>query len=255
MLAILNSDSRMNMVYQSMKKRVDCMLLDDFTVLKMKFDAIVLPMSGLRDDFTMIVRGIEMKVPLEFFDMLKEDGYLICGSMTPKLKELPQHKIDLSTLDEFIQANSKLTAEGVLFLLLDNTHYGLLDLQVDLLGYGNSGKAIYEILRRLGVQVRVVRRNLHTEDANFITVEQYQHVKPNSVIINTSLTNIIDDLMIRKMDEHLILNLVRSASFNEALLRQRHSRVVHAGPLPAMFAPASAARVLEDALNEIYHEN
>ena len=222
MLAILNSDTRMNMVYQYLKNKMECILLDDFTVLKMKFDAILLPMSGWKDDGAMVVRGIDMKCPIEFFDMIKEDGVIICGNMTPKIKELPYRKIDLNSYEAFIQANSKLTAEGVLFLLLDNTNQGLLDLDVDLIGYGHSGKAIYELLKRIGVKIRVVRRVVLEESSDFVSVDEYLGLKPSSIIINTSITNIIDDLMIRKMDENLIINLVRSASFNEALLRQRH---------------------------------
>lgn len=253
MLAILNSDTRMNMVYQQLKNKLDCILLDDFTILKMKFDAILLPMSGWKEDGMMVVRGVDMKCPPEFFEMLKDEGVLICGNMTQKIKDLPYKKIDLNSYENFIQANSKLTAEGVLFLLLDNTNLGLLDLEIDLIGYGHSGKAIYEILKRLGIRVRVIRRSV-PEESEFISVEEYQKVKPNPVIINTSITNIIDDLMIKKMDENLIINIVRSAIFNEVLLRQRHCRIVHAGPLPAMFSPLSAAHVLEDTLMDVLYE-
>lgn len=254
MLGILNSDIRMNMVYQQVKDKIDCILLDDFTILKIKFDAILLPMSGLKEDDTMNVRGIDMKCPMEFFSMLKDDGVLICGNITKKLKELPYKIVDLNSYDSFIYVNSKLTAEGVLYLLLDNTNQGLLDLKVDLIGYGNSGKAIYELLKRIGIEVRVIRRKVLEENSDFISVEDYQGVKPYPVIINTSITNILDDLMIRKMDENLIINIVRSASFNEVLLRQRHCRIVHAGPLPAMFSPLSASSVLVKTLLELFYE-
>lgn len=254
MLGIVNSDARMNMVYQQIKDKIDCILLDDFTVLKVKFDAILLPMSGLKDDDTMVVRGIEMKCPIEFFSMLKEDGMLICGNITKKIKDLPYKILDLNNYETFIRVNSKLTAEGVLFLLLDNTNQGLLDLKVDLIGYGHSGMEIYEILKKIGVEIRVIRRHLSEEKNGFITVETYQTLKPNPIIINTSITNIIDDLMIRKMDENLIINIVRNASFNEMLLRQRFCRIVHAGPLPALFSPMSASRVLVDTLIDILYE-
>ena len=94
MLAILNSDTRMNMVYQYLKNKMECILLDDFTILRMKFDAMVLPMSGWKEDGCMVIRGVDMKCPVEFFDMLKADGTIICGNMTPKIKELPFRKID-----------------------------------------------------------------------------------------------------------------------------------------------------------------
>lgn len=254
MLGIINSDIRMNMVYQQVKDKIDCILLDDFTVLKVKFDALLLPMSGLKDDDTMSVRGIDMKCPLEFFSMLKDEGVLICGNITNKIKELPYKIIDLNSYESFIYVNSKLTAEGVLYLLLDNTNQGLLDLKVDLIGYGNSGKAIYELLKKIGVEVRVIRRIVNEESHHFISVEEYLTLKPNPIIINTSITNIIDDLMIRKMDENLIINIVRSSTFNDVLLRQRHCRIVHAGPLPAMFSPLSASNVLVKTLLELFYE-
>ena len=254
MLAILNSDTRMNMVYQYLKNKMECILLDDFTILRMKFDAMVLPMSGWKEDGCMVIRGVDMKCPVEFFDMLKADGTIICGNMTPKIKELPFRKIDLNSYETFIQANSKLTAEGVLFLLLDHTNQGLLDLDVDLIGYGHSGKAIYDLLKKVGIKVRVIRRTVMEDSNEFISVDEYLGLKPSSIIINTSITNIIDDLMIRKMDENLIINLVRSAAFNEVLLRQRRCRIVHAGPLPAMFSPQSAAHVMQDTLMEILYE-
>lgn len=254
MLGILNSDMRMNMVYQQVKDKIDCILLDDFTVLKMKFDAILLPMSGLKEDETMNIRGIDMKCPMDFFGMLKEDGVLICGNITKKLRELPYKIIDLNSYESFIYVNSKLTAEGVLYLLLDNTNQGLLDLKIDLIGYGNSGKAIYDLLKKIGIEVRVIRRKVIEENIDFISVDEYLLVKPRPIIINTSLTNIIDDLMMKKMDENLIINIVRSASFNEVLLRQRHCRIVHAGPLPAMFSPLSASNVLVKTLLELFYE-
>lgn len=253
MLGICNSDTRMNLVYQQLKQKCDCILLDDFTPLGLKFDAIVLPMSGLKDDDTMIMRSVEMKCTADFFGMLKEDGFLICGTMTKKLKELPYKKINLNDLDYFIAANSKLTAEGVLYLILDHTQKGLLEIQVDLLGYGNSGKAIYELLKRVGVEVRVVRRVVEDENEDFITIDDYRKCKPHDVIINTSLTNYIDDIMIKKMDENLIINLVKLANINEILLRQRYCQIVHAGPLPAMFSPVSAAKILSDTITEVMY--
>ena len=162
--------------------------------------------------------------------------------------------IDLNSYESFIHVNSKLTAEGVLYLLLDNTNQGLLDLKVDLIGYGNSGKAIYELLNKIGIEVRVIRRKVIEENMDFMSLDEYLTVKPYPVIINTSITNVIDDLMIRKMDENLIINIVRSATFNEILLRQRHCRIVHAGPLPAMFSPLSASNVLVKTLLELFYE-
>lgn len=255
MLGILNSDTRMNIVYQQLKDKIDCILLDDFSILKVKFDAIVLPMSGLRDDDVMIVRGIEMKCPVEFFSMLNENGLVITGNVTPRLKQLNLNIIDLNQYKEFIDSNSELTAEGILYLLIDNTTKSIKDLDIDLIGYGHSGKAIYNLLTKLNINVRVIRREVYEKQSNFITVEQYSSLKPYPIIINTSLTNIIDDLMIKKMDENLIINLVRNSSFNDILLRQRHCRIIHAGPLPAMFSFETAAKVLVNTLLDIFYEN
>ena len=191
MLGILNSDTRMNLVYQLIKDKVDCILLDDFSVLRVKFDEILLPMSGLRDDDVMIVRGIEMKCPKEFFSMLKEDGRLICGNVTPKLKELPYKIINLNDVESFILANSKLTAEGVLYLLLDNTDYGLLDLNIDLIGYGHSGKAIYDLFKSMNMKVRVVRRAVDEKHEDFITVDELAHLI-SSVVMQNEINGIIN---------------------------------------------------------------
>lgn len=253
MLGICNSDQRMNLVYQQLKRKCDCILLDDFTPLGLKFDALVLPMSGLKEDDTMLMRSVEMKCSPDFFSMLKDDGVIICGTMTKKLKELPYKIINLNELAYFVAANSKLTAEGVLFLLLDHTQKGLLELQVDLLGYGNSGKAIFDLLSKVGVDVRVVRRVVEEEDEHFISIEDYRQCKPREVIINTSLTNYIDEIMIKKMDENLIINLVRLANINEIMLRQRYCQIVHAGPLPAMFSPVSAATILSETLMDVLY--
>ena len=255
MLGIVNSDTRMNMVYQLLKDKVDCILLDDFSVLKVPFDAILIPMSGLKDDNMMNVRGIDMNCNIEFFSMLKENGMIISGNVTSSLKQLPYKIIDLNQYDFFVNVNSKLTAEGVLYLLIDNTNYSLSDLTIDLIGYGNSGKAIYDLLRRLNVNVRVIRREVNENSSNFISVDDYLKLIPSPVIINTSLTNIIDDLMIKKMDENLIINLVRTSKFNDILLRQRHCRIVHAGPLPAIFSSKSAADVLSETIMHILYEN
>ena len=254
MIGICNSDRRNFLLYQQLKHTADCILLEDGKPVHIDLDILILPVSGIRNDKTMMMKGMRIPIADEFIQMVKRDGLIICGNVTDLLVSYDRKILDISQMESYTLGNSRLTAEGVLYLLLDNTQKGLFDLKVDLIGFGASGKAIYNMLRLLGVRVRVIRRHLEDAKDNFVTVEDYQRLKPFDVIINTSLTNIIDEDMIRKMDENLIINLVGDADINEVLLRTRQVRIVHAGPLPALLSPLSAANLLMKTLQEVLYD-
>lgn len=254
MIGICNGDMRLNLLYQQLKHHTECILIDDGQGVNIDLDYLILPLSGINDQHIMMMRGIEMKVGDHFFDMVKPEGLVICGNVNEALLSYHKNVFDINNIESFKQGNSQMSAEGVLYLLIDHTRKGLYDLKVDIIGYGSVGKALYGLLRCLGVKTRVIRRHLEEDKENFITVEDYQRKMPYEVIINTSLTAVVDEAMIQKMDDHLIINLVSSFKINEALLRNRHSRIIHAGPLPALLSPVSAAKLMADTLQEIFHD-
>lgn len=253
MIGICNADARMNLCYQLLKQQEDCILIDDGLYVPIHLDVLVLPMSGIKDDYSMTIKNVPVKLASNFFDMLKEDGIIITAQINEILKKLDKKIIDLNDHDYFSLSNARFTAEGVLFLLLDNTKKSLLDLEIDLIGYGQCGRIIYSMLKGLGCKVRVIRRKTEVNHPDFITVEEYHYLKPKEIIINASRTNEILDSMIRKMDETLVINLVSEHRFNELLMKTRNSRVLHAGPLPAMMTPYSSAYLLKETLLEVIH--
>lgn len=255
MIGICNSDIRMNICYQLLKQHKECILIDDGNYIPIHLDMLILPMSGLKDDHTMTFKGVNMKVSSDFFDMVKPDGVIVTAQVNELLQNTKRKIIDLNDYEDFSISNARYTAEGVLFLLLDNTKKSLLDLEIDLIGYGRCGKIIYSLLKGLGCNVRVIRRVVDTKHADFISVDEYRYLKPKDIIINASRNNEIDDSMIRKMDDTLVINLVSNHIFNELLMKSRNSRVLHAGALPALMTPYSSARCLYETLFEVSYES
>lgn len=246
MIGICYSDIRMYYLYQNLKKHTQCVLLEDTSVLPLELDVLILPLSGVKDNQMLMMRGFKMHAEDEFFEMVKPEGCIISGTGYG-LAKFNRKVVNLDEFNEFMNANAALTAEGILFLVLDNTKMSLKDIQFDIIGYGRCGKAMYDLLKKLDCSVRVIRR----ESDEFTTVEQYQKLIPGNVIINTSLSNIIDDILIKKMDDTLIINIVGEATFDEIALRKHNSKVIHAGPLPSLLSPITASRILYETVMEV----
>lgn len=251
MIGLFNSDQRMSDCIKYLHD--EAFLIDENTKDCSCCKVFVLPMSGISQG-CVFLKGKRIDIS-HLLAQLSSDCVVISGRRCEELELLSQRVVILDEVEEFVEVNAELTAEGVLYYLLDNKKLALNQLHVDLLGYGHCGKAIYHLLRSLNVNVRVVRRQVRHESDQFICLETYRHCQPSQVIINTSIVNWLDDFLLAKLKpETLIINIVGFLAFNESLIREKYSRLLHLKALPAMIASESAAIMLAKIINkEIEH--
>lgn len=244
MIGIIKSDDRMQYTAEKLKQYDEIVCIDSLEKKYPMLDVLVLPMNGIKNN-QLIINNQFQRIPDSFWENCRSDCRFFSATAS-------QDKItDLSLNHGFNKANARLSAEGVLFLLIDNTNYGLETCEIDLLGYGSCGEAIYDLLTKVGCKVRVVRRHKDLKHSSFISVDSWKKSTLSPIIINTSITNWIDEAMIEKMNEHtLIINIATHLSFDERAIQKKGARLIHAKALPSMIAPLSAGEILADAIIE-----
>ena len=251
MLGIFYTDERSKEVFKNLEKDHEVELIERFDEVVTMYDKLLLPMSGINEFGEVKMKGEMVKVPEEFWNHCSLDCTIFTGKECNYLLRLPFKVVNLSNNENFMIHNARLTAEGVLFLLIDNTSLGLKDISVDLLGFGNCGREIYHLLKALDVQVRVIRRQVEHESSEFMSYLTWQQLKCHDVIINTSITNWMNESwMLNWANPPLIINIVSDLHLSESVIHRLGGRVVNAGPLPSIIAHKSAAMILTKALCE-----
>lgn len=254
MIGIFNSDQRMLEASRILSAVTSTFLIENFTDDLPIFDALLLPMSGIYNQ-QVKMHSAWVHLPDDFWKHCRKDCVLFSATVSEEMEQLPFRCVNLSDDDLFLAANSRYTAEGVLFLLLDNTSISLSECKVDLLGFGHSGKEIYNLLKALDVKVRVVRRKVDHENSEFMSVSTWKQLPVNEIVINTSLTNWIDEEVINRWSKApLIINIVSSYRLAENRISLKGGHVIHAGVLPSLIAAKSAGRILaECVMKEMEH--
>lgn len=215
MIGIIKSDDRMQYAAEKLKQYDEVVCIDSLEKKYPMLDVLVLPMNGIKNNQLFMNNQFQI-IPDDFWENCKKTCRFF--SATANLDKIT----DLTLNQNFNKANARLSAEGVLFLLIDNTNYSLEECEIDLLGYGSCGEAIYELLSKVGCKVRVVRRHKDMKHDSFITVDSWKKTALSTIIINTSITSWIDDEIIEKMNaKSLIINIATHLSFNEKAIQKR----------------------------------
>lgn len=240
-IAIVNCDQRMQQVYFNLSRDHETILINEFTNFA-RFDgadALVLPVKGVSTTGSINTQGKELVLPESFWRSFNSK-VVFSGIPQPFLEQL-NAICKYYMLDETLKKqNAHYTAEGVLFLLIDNTSKCIQDLLVDVLGYGVCGKEIVTWLKNLGIRHRIIRRDCESDDI-FFTVEQYRDMQCGDVIINTSPAVVLDhDLLTSWKAKPLILDIATPDVIDYNTAIQSGMRVIKAGNLPNMVAYESA---------------
>ena len=120
----------------------------------------------------------------------------------------------------------------------------LYDIQIDIIGYGHCGKAIYRMLKSLDVKVRVIRRDC-IEDDTFMTTKHWKQC--GDVIINTSIEKLMDaDLMRSWKNAPLIIDIATPDVVDKQCAKELGIPYQKEGNLPGRFCAESAGKIIAD---------
>ena len=245
-IAVVNNDQRMQEVYFSLSHKYTVTAIHEFTNFDdiKEIDVLVLPVKGIDEDGNITANGKKLLIPSTFWEKISSSCKIFAGLPHPFLDALPCQVLYYMQDENILLENAQLTAEGILFLLIDNTATSIKELKVDVIGYGRCGKAIIEWLNDLGIDVRIVRREVK-DTQNAISVDEWVQEEPYPVIINTSEQFIMKKEVLSSWESKpLIIDIATPDVIDMEIAQILGIRVIKAGALPSMIAYKSAGQLI-----------
>lgn len=242
-IAVICNDDRMVQVRDNLLHDFCTMEVHNVFDLKLcekEMDVLVLPVKGVDEQGHLK----DIVVDDEFWKHLKPDVQIFCGLRCAFLDALP-YDVHYYMEDEgVIRENAILTAEGVLNELIASCARSIYDIQVDVIGYGNCGKVIYEMLHNLQVNTRVIRRECK-EEGDFITIDHWDSC--GDVIINTSVQKVMDCARMHSWKKKPVIIDIATPDVIDLLAAKALAiPVIKAGNLPGRFASISAGNIIAE---------
>lgn len=223
-------------------------------------DFVFLPIRGTEDG-SIQMNGTRMDLrPL--LEGLKPEAKVLAGLWSDYERFLPCSFVCYQEDLEFAAKNSLLTAEGVLHLLLRKTPKSLFSYTYDIVGGGRVGTAVCDLLRRLGLSVRLVS---HSGREGAVPLEEWQNSgRPSDVVVNTATAPVITEAFVQTWSGSAPSGVPGTASGTPGPVRvfdlssgmagtepaaRTHENIIYtaAPPLPGLVAPESAGQLLAEA--------
>lgn len=215
---------------------------DDITK-NVDYDCVLLPIRGTTDGTVELLDG---KMDLDyFFCSLPDRTVVISGIKTAYEVDTFPGYFCFQEDETFVAANSKLTAEGVLSMLLTNTPDSIYAYDIDLIGYGNIGKTIYSLLSMLGLKVKRIDKK---SADGIVRIEEWKKKEPGDIIINTAPATVIDETDVESFHKTVTILDIASKGIGVSESAKKHENINYfaAPPLPGMITPKGAGRVLAE---------
>ena len=165
--------------------------------------------------------------------------------------------------EAFLIKNSRLTAQGVLRVILENTQKDLTSLKVAVCGFGRCGKAICRLLKGCGLNVTAFlrRREAAVLAESFgckalHTAEIDEKISSYDIIVNTVPFNIMNEKSLEKLTRDNLYIEVASKPYGFDISKADvyNFEYALAESLPGRFAPVSAGVNIADTVLEILKE-
>ncbi len=243
MLGIVKGDAR----YGILAKMLECSIsseLCDFIGL----DALLLPLGGI-DDYYNIKQS-----NLNLIDILKENDIrsIIVGNANNKLKDLCFQKnirlLELLKNQEYVRANARLTAEGIIsYLSTDNI--SIKDQKIMILGYGNIGYYLAELLKAYQAEFQIYGSSKMEEKYIALAGYSLADFQDFDVVINTIPAQLPWDYT--KWQGKRIIEVASSPyGFDIEKLMAHDVKYEIVSAIPAKYSPVSAAKILKNTLEK-----
>ncbi len=231
-------------------------------------DVLVLPLPATTDGITVNAPFSEKTIYLsDIFPEKYDKKLLLYGNSKIIEKYANEYNIksfDYCEREDLILKNALLTAEGVIGIALSEMKESLYESKCLVVGYGRIGKILSQRLKAFGAKVFASSRKaekLFDAEMNGIVPVKNENlkkaVKNCSLIVNTVPQVIIDESVLREIDEKTLIIDVASKpggiDFEKA--RNRKLNVIWALGLPGKTAPETAGRFEAETLDEIITEN
>lgn len=255
---ILGSDKKMAACCDRLREqgfRVD--VFDKENIVNIKsYNYIILPLPTIANSK---INGTSISLT-ELLGELNDNHKVFCGNLNA---DLYRNFYSYYSDESFLIKNSRLTAQGVLKLIIENTEEDYNNMKVLVVGYGRCGKAVCKLLKNCGMKVTSVSRRRETKalaENDGIFVEDLTNlnriISDFDIIINTVPANIINRVSVGKLDQKNIYIEIASKPYGFDISEYDvfNFKYILGESLPGKFAPVAAGYNIADTVLNILKE-
>lgn len=243
MIGIIKGDARYEALSRMLSARISSDLCDFIGI-----DGLILPLGGI-DEYYNIKQS-----NLNLLDILRENDIklIVVGNANKKLKEICLQRnialIELLKDPSYIMENARLTAEGILSYLM-NGNLSIKDQRIVILGYGNIGYYLAELLKACQTNFQIYPGT--DLEKKYILLAGYKVADLNDfdIAINTIPANL--DWDYTQFENKRIIDVASSPyGFDIEKTMEHHIRYEIFGAIPAKYAPTSAAKIIQKTIEK-----
>ena len=231
-----------------------------------KSDIVVTAVPISKDKLTLTGEYTDLKISLEDFFMKLKNVFLVSGMVPDKFsKVLTENNVkvlDLLKDESYIIFNAKITVEGIIKYLIENTEDTIFNSKILVLGYGRIGKILVDRLTAFKANVYCSARG---KDITWIEAYGSKSIKYEElnkkidmfdIIINTVPVLILNKKRLELLNKNTLLIDVASApgGIDFEVARQLNIKTIWALGIPGKIAPISSAEYIKETIYNIIKE-
>ncbi len=251
--------------YASCGKSGDTIILSDLKAMNEKANILLLPIMR---DGGFYVPSAQGDIPFDsLIGCLKNNALVLGGRMTGAVCDYFKSKgfevCDYYSCEELVIKNCVPTAEGALFIAMQELIIDICDTKVLITGYGRVAKCCAKVFLALGSKVSIAARN--TARLAEAAVNGYDPVRLNmidkeienyNIVINTVPAVIFGEKQLEKLDSKAVLIDLASADggADKQAVKRLGKRYIHALAIPGKYAPGSSGKIIADTVRNIITE-
>lgn len=227
------------------------------------FDFIVFPVLPLKDDIYINTPFSKDKISVdEIKKCMNSNTVLFCGKPDKKFIDFfgENNICDYMEREELNILNAVPTAEGAVYIAIEEMPVTLKNSKVLITGFGRIGKALADILKGFGSDISIMTRSIESRAwakvMNLKVCEKSDVDSSYNLIFNTAPAMIFDYEMLKKLGSDTILIDLASkpggVDFKSA--GELGVKAIWALGLPGKSAPITAGEIIAETIEGIIKE-
>lgn len=254
-MSVWGEERRMEEVRRLTRHRHTCVPISQLMALDLSLlDALILPVHGVQGRRGDYMDKAHISLPEGFWECLREDCRIISGMPSAFLDSLPQPKYYYMQDEAYARRNAQLTAQGVLFYVLDHLDQAMNMSSVDIIGKGTCGKAIGSMLSQNGMRIRYVRHE-ETNTPGEVSFADWVNGRCADLIIQTAPAALLREEQLRRWAKQTkVIDIASVKTVDERLMKRYEIPYLKAGNIPELFAWKSAGANLYAYVKKVLDE-
>ena len=254
-ISVWGTERRMEEARHLLRQRHCCIPISELSDFDLsKIDVILLPTHGIQGSKGNYMNKKLLPLPDDFWECLRDDCLIICGQPNAFLNSRPQPKKYYLSDERYLAVNSRLTAQGTLYFVLDQADRILTEMTVDIMGKGHCGIEIGELLRGLGMNVRYIRHAQASKSKNEYTLQDYKQMTPGDFVIICTPVPVLDEDIVKSWNRQVRIIDISGVHKDDERLRSHPFTYIRAGNLPEQFCWKTSGKAIYEFAERVMKE-